>query len=80
MANPNFIMLTESTAKRIFGNEDPMGKALKIDIGENGTDFLVTGIVKDVPENSHFTFDFLISIRSFHDPRDDVPTMQLGIL
>jgi len=72
-ANPNFIILTESTAKRIFGNEDPMGKALKLDIVQVSTDFLVTGIVKDVPENSHFTFDFLISLRTFDDPFDDVP-------
>jgi putative ABC transport system permease protein len=72
-ANPNFIILTESTARRIFGNEDPMGKALKMDIAQVGTDFLVTGIIKDVPENSHFTFDFLISLRTFDDPLDDVP-------
>lgn len=72
-SNPNFIILTESTAKRIFGNEDPMGKAIKIDIGRNGTDFFVTGVVKDVPENSHFMFDFLISLRTFDDPLDDVP-------
>ena len=72
-ANPNFIILTESTAKRIFGNEDPMGKAIKIDIRQIGTDFFVTGVVKDVPENSHFTFDFLISLRTFDDPLDDVP-------
>ena len=71
MTNPNFIMLTESTAKRFFGNEDPMGKALKIDIGQNGTDFFVTGILKDVPENSHFAFNFLISVRSFQEPRLD---------
>jgi len=66
-SNPNFIILTESTAKRIFKNEDPIGKALKLDIGRNGTDFFVSGIVKDVPENSHFAFDFLISIRSMQN-------------
>ncbi len=71
VSNPNFIILTESTAKRFFGNEDPMGKALKIDIGPDGTDFFVTGILKDVPENSHFKFNFLISIRTFQDPQLD---------
>jgi putative ABC transport system permease protein len=70
-SNPNFIILTESTARRIFKNEDPIGKPLKIDIGQNGTDFFVSGIVKDVPKNSHFTFDFLISIRSFQNPQLD---------
>ena len=72
-AKPNFIILTESTAQRIFGNEDPIGKALKMDIAQGSSDFLVTGIVRDVPENSHFTFDFLISLRTFDDPSDDVP-------
>jgi putative ABC transport system permease protein len=72
-ANPNFIILTESAAKRIFGNEEPMGKPLKMDIAPVGTDFVVTGILKDVPENSHFTFDFLISLRTLDDPLDDIP-------
>jgi putative ABC transport system permease protein len=70
-SNPNFIILTESTAKRIFKNEDPIGKALKLDIGRNGTDFFVSGIVKDVPETSHFAFDFLISIRSMQNSQLD---------
>jgi putative ABC transport system permease protein len=69
--NPNFIILTESTARRIFENEDPIGKPLKIDIRQKATDFFVTGIVKDVPENSHFRFDFLISIRSMQNPQLD---------
>ena len=73
MANPNFIILTESTSKRIFGDGDPMGKALKIDISRDGTDFFVTGVIKDVPENSHFMFDFLISLRTFDNPLDDNP-------
>ena len=42
-----------------------MGKPLKLDIGRNGTDFFVTGIVQDVPDTSPFKFDFLISVRSF---------------
>ena len=70
-SNPNFIILTESTAKRIFGNDEPMGKPLKLDIGRKGTDFFVSGIVQDVPENSHFKFDFLISVRSFQYPQLD---------
>jgi putative ABC transport system permease protein len=65
LLNPDFILLTESTAKRYFKDQDPMGKAIKIDLGPNGKVFFVTGILKDVPGNSHFSFDFLISIRSF---------------
>ncbi len=58
----NSIVLTESAAKRYFGNDDPMGKTLQA--GQLG-DLAVTGVLKDIPENSHFHFDFLISIRKF---------------
>jgi putative ABC transport system permease protein len=71
VSTPNFILLTESAAKRFFADENPIGKAINLDIGPQGTDFFVTGVLKDVPENSHFTFDFLISIRSFQDPALD---------
>jgi len=58
----NSIVITESAAKRYFGNEDPMGKTLQVD--ELG-DMMVKGVLKDVPYNSHFHFDFLISTRKF---------------
>ena len=46
------IMLSESFAKRLFGDEDPMDKMVKIDAG---TDLLVTGVFKDIPNNSKFS-------------------------
>jgi putative ABC transport system permease protein len=58
-------VITESTARRLFGEADPIGMPVKMDIGRDGTDFFVSGVVKDVPETAHFTFDFLISVRSF---------------
>src|SRR5258705_4544502 len=58
----NSIVLTESAAKRYFGKDDPMGRVLKID---NLGDMMITGVLKDVPSNSHFHFDFLISVRKF---------------
>jgi putative ABC transport system permease protein len=58
----DIILITESMAKKYFGNEDPMGKVIHTD---NLGDLMVTGILKDVPSNSHFHFDFLISIRKF---------------
>ncbi len=57
------ILLTETSAKKYFGNADPIGKMLKINVN-NGADFLVTGVLKDIPQNSHFTFDFLIPFSS----------------
>jgi putative ABC transport system permease protein len=53
------IVVTQTTAKKYFGNTDPLGKILRINVN-NGQDFVVTGVLKDVPQNAHFTFDFLI--------------------
>jgi putative ABC transport system permease protein len=64
----NSILITETAAKRYFGNENPMGKTLTID---NLGDLMVTGLLKDVPDNSHFHFDFLISNRKFSGNIDE---------
>ncbi|MBN2213767.1 MAG: ABC transporter permease [Bacteroidales bacterium] len=54
------IVLTESAAGRYFGNEEPMGKRLQI---ENDTNlYTITGIMEDIPVNSHFHFDMLASL------------------
>ncbi len=50
------ILLTQTMAKNVFGNEDPMGKTIKVD---NKDIFTVTGIVKDLPNNTRFKFDYL---------------------
>jgi len=54
----NHAVITEETARKYFGDENPMGKMITLD-GAN--DFEVTGIVKSIPENSHFKFDILVS-------------------
>lgn len=66
LQNANSIILTESSAKKYFGNADPMGKNLLFDGFQNLT---VTGIVKDVPENSHILFDFLVPLENFRKTR-----------
>lgn len=54
----NSAVLSESTAKKYFGSEDPFGKSIIF----GGTQrYKITGIVEDVPANSHFHFDMLIS-------------------
>ncbi|MEO7043662.1 MAG: ABC transporter permease, partial [Ferruginibacter sp.] len=57
----NSVVLTESMAKKYFGNQNPVGKTLHADqfLG----DVVVTGVMKDVPRNSHFHFDFAISLQ-----------------
>jgi putative ABC transport system permease protein len=55
LSAPNSIVLSQRAAIRIFGDQDPMGRAL-----ENG--LVVTGITADIPRNSSIEFDFLIPI------------------
>ena len=58
MADPRSVIITEATAKALFGNEDPINKVIRID---NEEDLKVTGVLKDVPSNSSFQFDFLMT-------------------
>jgi putative ABC transport system permease protein len=51
------IVITESTAKALFGDADPMGQFIRID---NDREQKVTGVVRDVPKQSKFRFDFLL--------------------
>jgi putative ABC transport system permease protein len=52
------IVLTETTAKGLFGNEDPIGKVIGI---KNKDNFTVTGVLKDLPNNTRFDFAFLVT-------------------
>ena len=54
---PASIVISQSTAKALFGKEDPLGKIIRID---NEHDLKVSGILKDIPSNSTFQFEFLI--------------------
>lgn len=56
------LVITESMAEKYFGNDDPMGKVMTFD---NHVRFVVSGVIRDVPENSHFSFDFLGSSEIF---------------
>ena len=65
---PYSMVMTESTAKRYFGNEDPIGKTLKgsDSPGRSGAgDYTVTAVIEDIPSNSHFTFNMLLSLNTF---------------
>lgn len=56
------IVLTESSAKALFGDEDPIGKTVKV---ENQYELKVTGVLADLPSHSFFTFDFLIPFSQY---------------
>lgn len=53
----NSVVVTQSTAKRYFGEADPLDKTLLID----GQQWKVTAVIKDLPDNTHMKFDFLLS-------------------
>ena len=56
LSSPDSIILTEAAAVKYFGETNPMGKTLTVN---NRFDFTVSGIIKNVPPNSHFTFNIL---------------------
>ncbi len=58
---PFSVVLTESMAKKYFANEDPINKVMQFDT----LNFKVTGVIEDVPDQSHFHFDFLLPLISF---------------
>ena len=62
LIEPNSIVMTETTAKKYFGDEDPLGKMVNYD---NLTELKVTGIARDVPLNSHFNWDMLASLSTY---------------
>ncbi|MEO6454926.1 MAG: ABC transporter permease, partial [Ginsengibacter sp.] len=70
LEKPNTAVINESTAKRYFGSvENAMGKMFETD-GNDNNKFMISGVCKDWPDNSHFLFDMLISSASFRNTRD----------
>ncbi len=63
LAEPFTIVLTESAATKYFGDVDPIGNQLQI----GSRNLIVTGLIKDVPHNSHIKFDVVVSIQSKND-------------
>ena len=57
LKEPKTAVITESMAKKYFGDEPALGKVLDL----NRLDFKVTGVLRDLPENSHLQFDMLLS-------------------
>ena len=66
---PFQLVITQEMAEKYFGGADPIGKTLKID---NRYTYTVTGVVKKMPENSHFKFDMIGSLSSLEKIRGDL--------
>ena len=57
LEDPYSVVLSQSTARALFGNDDPLNKTVRID---NSHDLKVTGVIEDVPANSTLQFSFLV--------------------
>jgi putative ABC transport system permease protein len=72
LREPFSLVLTESMAKKYFGDEDPVGQTLKMDYDN----YNITGVMEDVPENSHFRFSSLISFSTWSRNNKDAEDRQ----
>lgn len=69
LTEPYSIVITKEMAEKFFSGEDPIGKLLTIN---NENDFLVTGVIENIPPNSSFQFDMAVSFKPpFDYPRPD---------
>ncbi|MEO8852959.1 MAG: ABC transporter permease [Ginsengibacter sp.] len=82
---PEEIILSQSLAKKYFGNDDVVGKQITVREGGNKYNYQVTGVFKDYPANSHLSFDYLVSYPTFVNmvkrlgaPDDANPETTLG--
>lgn len=64
---PNTVVITASTAKKYFGTTDVLGKNIETD-ENNSTLYKITAVIKDIPHNSHFNFDFIFSMDNVQYP------------
>ena len=60
LASPESIVITETIAQKYFGSDDPVGKTIRV---KNQHDYIVSGVMADIPSNSHFQIDFLVPMQ-----------------
>ena len=68
LIEPNSVVITESTAEKYFKSTDVVGKNLIIN---DTTNFKITGVIKNIPSQSHFNFDFFVSLSSNDESRQN---------
>jgi putative ABC transport system permease protein len=63
LKDPGSVVLSEATAKKYFGKQDPIGKVIEVDKSKQ---LKVTGIAKNVPSNSHLDFDLVMPLSNYY--------------
>ncbi len=66
LTQPNTLVLTKEMAEKYFGMDEPLGKSLLLD---NEEEYKVTGVIEKMPTNTHFNFDFLMSMSTLEESR-----------
>ncbi|WP_109301826.1 ABC transporter permease [Aquimarina sp. AU474] len=66
LKEPNTIVLTASLSQKIFGKENPLGKTIQV-YRDRSTSATVVGVIKDLPQNSHFKINYLLSYTTMHN-------------
>jgi putative ABC transport system permease protein len=66
LTDPYTIVLSETAARKYFGNSNPVGRSLRLD---NREDYRISGVFRDIPANSHFHFDLIASMESLSESR-----------
>ncbi len=69
---PNSVVITQAVARKYFGDGEAMGKTLTM----NNESYSVTGVLSEIPSNSHIRFDFLLPFHAFRVPYGYPVTMQ----
>jgi len=62
LKEPFTMVITQTAAKKYFGDEDPVGKALRF---SDEVDYKITAVMEDMPQNSHFRYDFFLTLVGF---------------
>lgn len=76
LIGPYSAVISQATAKKYFGNEDPLGKVLTLNSSSRNADYVVTGVMKDIPANSHLRPEILLSIKSLKNFENDTGVVE----
>ena len=72
LVRPHTAVITESAAHRYFANSNPIGKILTFKMPSSEQHFEITGVMADMPYNSHLRYDFLLSYSSIPEAQRDI--------
>jgi putative ABC transport system permease protein len=77
LSQPNTAVISESTSRKMFGNHNAIGKFIQLDDDDRNSELCrITGVFKDIPENSHLKFNILFSYSTLYHRQGGVPRFE----